>query len=332
MPLSRLTGNIARHNIYTHGIEKLSLAMRKLQRLRAIQAFEAVARNESYVAAAVELNVTPAAIGQQVRALEQWVGVDLFKRIGVGPKRLVLTELGQLALPEFREGLDRLDAGLRRLLQKNTRVSITISASQAFVARWLLPRLDGFTSQYNEIDIKLDVTDRLVDIEHGDADIAIRCGAGNWPGIESIKLMDEEVFPVCSPNFLIGKRLPMKPAALADFTLIHDLMMKETKAFPYWQTWFKKFGMNDEKISHGLQINSSTAVIQAAIAGQGLALVRKTFVLNELSTGQLIRLVPEISWPVTWGYYLVFSRTAINQSTNVLFIDWIKSLLIHDLK
>lgn len=163
--------------------------MRKIAMLRALQAFEATARYGNYVDAASELSVTPAAVGQQVRALEAWLGTPLFKRVSSGQNRLTLTEAASAALPEFAEGFDRLNAGLRRIRIHAARKMITVSVSQAFVARWLLPRLDDFTRRNPDIDVRLDVTDRLTDIEHGEADIGIRCGSGTWTGLQSIKLM-----------------------------------------------------------------------------------------------------------------------------------------------
>lgn len=278
--------------------------MRNLAMLRAIQAFEAVARKENYADAALELNVTPAAIGQQVRALEAWIGKPLFMRLGSGTNRLSLTDSARVALPEFTEGLNRLDAGLRQLRQRGQRSLVTISASQAVVSRWLLPRLHLFTTKYPAIDVRLDVSDNLADIEHGEADLGIRCGAGRWEGLMATELMDEEVFPVSSPTLLSGGN-PDSIEDMAGLTLIHDLTLAQTTAFPSWTTWFARQGYHKEHVSEGLKINSAAAVIQAALAVQGVALARRRFVVSELQTGQLVRLLPEISWPVPWHYFIV---------------------------
>jgi LysR family transcriptional regulator, glycine cleavage system transcriptional activator len=204
--------------------------MRKLAMLRALQAFEAAARHENYVDAAAELSVTAAAVGQQVRALEAWLGQALFDRRTHGAKRLRPTEAALTALPEFKLGFDQLDAGLRRLRQ-GQRSLVTVSASQAFVARWLLPRLAGFANEQPGIDVRLDVSDRLVDLSHGEADIGIRCGAGHWPGLQARRLMDEVVLPVCSPS-LLRSGAPANAHELAALPLIEDMTREGLGVFP----------------------------------------------------------------------------------------------------
>jgi LysR family transcriptional regulator, glycine cleavage system transcriptional activator len=298
--------------------------MRNLAMLRAIQAFEAAARHQNYAAAATELNVTPAAIGQQVRALEAWVGSALFHRLSAGANRLVLSESALAALPDFVEGLDRLDAGLRRLRNERQASLITVSASQAFVARWLLPRLESFTSARPDIDVRLDVSDRLSDIEHGQADLAIRCGAGKWPGVTSTRLMDEEVFPVCSPALLADRAAPRTAKQLATMTLIHDLTLAPLKAFPSWTQWLHAQGAKPTNASRGLHINASAAVIQAALSGQGVALARRAFVANDLADGRLLRLLPHIRWPIAWAYHLVHTDTALRREPLRAFVAWLK--------
>jgi LysR family transcriptional regulator, glycine cleavage system transcriptional activator len=297
--------------------------MRNLSMLRAIQAFEAAARNENYAKAAAELNVTPAAVGQQVRALEAWLGQALFRRLGTGVNRLVLTDNAAAAMPDFKEGLDRLDAGLRRLRQQRQRAVLTVSASQAFVARWLLPRLHGFTNQHPDIDVRLDVSDRLVDVQRGEADVAIRCGAGRWAGLKAIKLMDEEVFPVCSPALLAGKAAPRSAAQLVTLTLIHDVSLAPSQAFPSWQQWLGAQGVKPALTARGLQINASAAAIQAAINGQGVALARRVFVQDEIAEGRLQRLLPKVDWPIAWAYHCVHTEAGLERGAAPAFVAWL---------
>ena len=297
--------------------------MRKLAMLRSIQAFEAAARYENYTDAATELGVTPAAVGQQVRALEAWLDTPLFRRLGSGTNRLVLTDAARAALPQLRAGLDSLDAGMRHLRQHGTRLIVTISASQAFVARWLLPRLERFTSKHPEIDVRLDVSDRLVDVEHGEADVGIRFGPGTWDNLNTIKLMDEEVFPACSPALLRASALPRSAYALSELTLIHDVALPLTGIFPSWATWFAAQGVEGARAERGLQINSPAAVLQAALNGHGVALARRAFVADELRDGRLIRLLPEVSWPIAWGYYIVLAGETLEASPTRAFVDWL---------
>ena len=290
--------------------------------LRAMQAFEAAARHENYLGAAAELSVTPAAIGQQVRALEAWLGAPLFRRLASGTHRLVLTEAAAGALPEFKLGFDHLDAGLRRL-RRTQRPLVTVAVSQAFVARWLLPRLDRFAAAWSEVEVRLDVSDRLADIEHGEADLGIRCGAGQWPGLTVEHLMDEEVFPICSPSLLRGTNFPVDAAALARLPLIHDLTMRHAGVFPSWQEWLRKQGMRLPTGEQGLQINSSSAVVQAALNGQGVALARRAFASDDLRAGRLQRLLPSVQWPIRWAYYVVQPVPAEPRKPVQAFVDWL---------
>jgi LysR family transcriptional regulator, glycine cleavage system transcriptional activator len=297
--------------------------MRNLSMLRAIQAFEAAARHQNYADAASELSVTPAAVGQQVRALEAWLGVTLFRRLGSGSHRLLLTDEALAALPDFSEGLDRLDSGLRRLRQQRQRAVVTVSASQAFVARWLLPRLDRFTAAHPHIDVRLDVSDRLVDVKHGEADLAIRCGAGRWAGLKAVKLMDEEVFPVCSPALLGGQAAPRTAKQVTGLGLIHDLTMASAQAFPNWSQWLQAQGLTLAASPRGLHINASAAAIQAALNGQGVALARRVFVQDDITHGRLLRLLPQVSWPVAWAYYCVHTEDSLQRSAVTVFMNWL---------
>lgn len=297
--------------------------MRRLGNLRAIQAFEAAARYENYSEAAAELGVTPAAVGQHVRALEAILQIPLFRRLGSGENRLVLTDAGNAALPDFREGLDHLDAGLRRLRQGNQPTVMTASVSQAFAARWLLPRLYSFTMAHPEVDLRLDVSDRLVDVAHGDADVAIRCGPGGWPGVVESRLMGEAVLPVCSPALLAGSTVPKNARQLAALPLIHDLTMAQAAVFPSWRQWLHAAGHDAEPKTPGLHINASAAVIQAAISGQGVALARQAFVSEELSDGRLLRLLPGIEWPIPWSYFVVYPEKSQPRAPVQAFLDWL---------
>jgi LysR family transcriptional regulator, glycine cleavage system transcriptional activator len=300
--------------------------MSSLSRVKAIQAFEATARNGSFVAAAAELCVTPAAVGQQVRALEQWLGVPLFRRLDYGAKRLIVNDDAQSALTDFREGFARLDVGVRKLRERRVRNVVTVTASQAFVAKWLLPRLEGFTSMHPHIDIRLDVTDGLVDLARGEADIGLRCGPGQWQGLQATKLMDEEVFPVCSPALHRAQKGLNKLSQLSKQTLIHDATLKIEGVFPTWRQWLQGAEANAENADKGLRINSSAAVIQAAINAQGVALARCALVNEDLRSGLLMRLFPQVHWPIKWAYYIVHTQDAITKPHVKAFHEWLLQL------
>jgi LysR family transcriptional regulator, glycine cleavage system transcriptional activator len=299
--------------------------MRKLSNLKALQAFEAAARHQGYVGAAEELSVTPAAVGQLVRSLEEWLDKPLFQRRSAGSQRLVLTPHAALALSELREGFDKLDTGLRRLRGVSVDRQLTISVSQAFAAKWLMPRLERFTNACPNIEIRLDVSDRLADVLQGDADVAIRCGDGAWPDVHAIKLLSEEVFPVCSPQYLQAREPLFTPQDLLSAVLIHDLATQAYSVFPTWKRWLENADVELEESHAGLGINSSGMVIQAAINAQGIALARRVLVADDLQSGKLVRLFPDIDYPISWGYFLVFSSENENTEKVTAFKDWILS-------
>ncbi len=147
--------------------------------LNALRAFEASARHQSFSAAAAELNVTPAAVGQLVRTLEDWLGTPLFVRVNSGRARLSPTEMAERALPDIRAGFDRLALGMERLQEGSTSEVLTVTVSPAFAAKWLLPRIDRFQTACPDIDVRLDTNHKSVDFIAQRIDIGVRYGMGD---------------------------------------------------------------------------------------------------------------------------------------------------------
>lgn len=299
--------------------------MRFLTRLKSLQALEASARHGSFVGAASELDVTPAAVGQLVRSLEDWVGHPLFRRSRSGVERLTPVEEAREALDDIAQGLDRLESGLRKLHGRKARSVVVVTASQALVANWLLARLEDFAAAHPLIDVRLDVSDRVIDLAQGEADIGIRCGLGTWKDVRASYLMGEEIIAVCHHRLL-----PTDSEATAGWiagqTLIHDGTPHPGGDFPSWAEWLAGCGVNQPLPDRGLRINSTAAVIQAAVAARGVALVRKALVAQELDSGRLIHLLPERRWPVKWAYYVVAAPKALRRYEVTAFHDWLVSL------
>ncbi|VWB42185.1 LysR family transcriptional regulator [Burkholderia lata] len=291
--------------------------------LNALRAFEASARHRSFSAAAAELHVTPAAVGQLVRSLEEWLGAPLFHRGASGRLRLVPTEAAERALPDIRAGFDRLTVGLERLREGSTNGVLTVAVSPAFAAKWLLPRIERFQNAWPDTDVRLDTNLKPVDFVTQQIDIGVRYGTGNWPGLVADKLMDEDVYPVCSPGLLRGRPRLQKPADLARETLIHDLSMDSRTGFPAWDTWLRKAGVADAATGRGMQINNSAAVLQAAIEGHGVALARSVMARDDLATGRLVRLFPEITYASPLAYYIVYRDECSGLAKLVAFRDWL---------
>lgn len=275
--------------------------------LNALRAFEASARHGSFADAAAELGVTPAAVGQMVRGLEEWLGLPLFHRRPTGRARLTPTHAAEGALPDIRAGLDRLGIGLERLRESGTGGILNVTVSPAFAAKWLLPRIDRFQARCPGTDIRLETSLKLTDYAAQGLDIGIRYGRGNWPGLNAEKLMDEEVFPVCAPRFRDRYRLA-DPADLIQAPLIHDHSVDPGLGFITWETWLRAAGVAGDMPLRGagyrLGINNSAAVLQAAIEGRGVALARSILAHDDLAAGRLCRLFAQVHVASKLAYHV----------------------------
>jgi LysR family glycine cleavage system transcriptional activator len=296
--------------------------MRAPNNLNALRAFEAAARHLSYVAAGDELNVTPAAIGQLVRGLEETLGIELFHRSQAGPSRLVLTEAARTALPDLQSGFDRLSAAVERMRAGRSRVAVTVTVPPAFADKWLLARVERFRANCPEYDLRIDTNGRLVDFTAERVDVGIRYGGGRWAGLEATFLLRDAFFPVCSPALLTGKH-PLKSVTdLKHHALIHDMSMSFESSFPTWRAWLRKAGFTDFDCDRGLQINDSAAVFQAAIAGNGVALGRTTLVAKDLAEGRLVRPFGE-ALPHDFAYYIIHKEENSAKPAIIAFKEWL---------
>ena len=295
--------------------------MRSLNRLKWLHAFEATARHGSFIGAANELGVTPAAVGQLVRALEDWVGHPLFNRSRSGKTRLTLVSEAREALDDITRGLDSMEVGLNKLRGRRARSVVILTASQVLVMNWLMARLNRFSERYENIDIQLNVTEKLMDVSHGEADIGIRCGRGDWAALDKTWLMDEEAVLVCSPR-LVPPDKAHCGEWLASQKLIHDDTPTPGASFPAWDDVLRVLNAPGAR-SSGLHINSTSAVILAALGGRGIAIVRHALVKSLIDSGQLILLHPQHRWPLTWSYYIVTRQDAAMRPEVKIFHDWL---------
>lgn len=291
--------------------------------LNAMRAFEASARHQSFSGAAKELNVTPAAVGQLVRSLEDWLGVSLFHRNTSGKTRLVPTEVAQRALPDIRVGFDKLSSGLSVLQESFTNGLLTVTVSPALAAKWLLHRIDRFQTLWPGINVRLDTNLRLVDYVAEGIDIGIRYGAGVWAGLVAEKLMEEEVFPVCSPRFLSRHEDIKEPCQLLKHILIHDSSMDRQAGFISWDSWFERIGVQKNETIHGLRINNSAAILQSCVDGHGIALARSVMAQADLISGRLVRLFPEIKCPSPLAYFIVYRTECAALPKVLAFRNWL---------
>jgi LysR family transcriptional regulator, glycine cleavage system transcriptional activator len=293
--------------------------MRQLPPLNAIRAFEAAARHLSFTRAADELNVTPAAISQQVRNLEDILGVPLFRRL---TRALLLTEAGQLALPILGEGFDRLLDGIERIRAFEEGGILTVSAAPSFAARWLVRRLPRFEDRHPEIRIRVDPTLQVVDFERENVDIAVRFGEGNYPGMRTDRLMSENISPVCSPKLLAGGKVLKEPGDLANHVLLHTDWGLGNATQPDWAMWLLSAGADEVNPSRGPVFTTEILTVESALEGNGVALVNRGIVIDEVAAGRLIWPF-ELTLETKFGFFIVCPEQTADTTKNAAFREWL---------
>ncbi|MGH7080241.1 MAG: transcriptional regulator GcvA [Acetobacteraceae bacterium] len=287
---------------------------RKLPPLKTLPDFEAAARHLSFSKAADELNVTHGAVSRQVKSLEDYLGVRLFRRLN---RALRLTDEGQAYARAVREILDSLADATRRLPTPKEASRLTVSTTYSFTGGWLVPRLGRFRALHPEIDVRLQANDRAVDFARDNVDLAIRYGRGSYPGLSAERLMGDDYAPVGSPALLKGKHSLKKPADLRHHVLLHD---EGTEVD--WRMWLMAAGVEGVDASRGPIFSHSTMVIQAAIRGEGVALGRQVLIEDELVGGRLVRLF-DLRLKAEMAYYVVCPLASLEQPKVRAFRDWL---------
>ncbi len=294
---------------------------RRLPPLNSLRAFEAAARHLSFTKAADELHLTPAAISHQIKALEDYCGAPLFRRM---TRALALTENGKAALWLLRDGFDRLAERANRLGHDPDGGLLTVSVAPTFCAKWLVPRLDRFRTAHPAFDIRIDASDALASFTADGVDVALRYGQGDYPGLVSERLTGEVVFPVCSPALLDGPQPLRTPSDLGQHTLLHVYWKMADDKAPSWRMWLKAAGITDVDPERGPRFNVDSLVVQAASAGQGVALANGALVGDDLAAGRLVRPFPPAKeGPTAFCYYLVYPEDHARNPKVRAFRDWV---------
>ena len=295
---------------------------RRLPPLNGLRAFEASARYLSFTKAAQELNVTPAAVSQQVKSLEEYFEVQLFKRL---TRALMLTDSGQLVLPILQEGFDKLAEADRILRNRQDDRILTVSVAPSFGAKWLVPRLDSFRRAHPDYDIRIDATDTQADFKRDNVDIALRYGLGRYPGLVAECLMTEMVVPVCSPRLQEGEHPLRVPDDLRHHTLLHIQWKIESDAAPNWRMWLKAAGLHDIDPDRGPQFSMESLAIQATIDAQGASLISSALIEEDIASGRLVRPFPEkINQQTKFCYFLVYPESYLQRPKVTAFRDWVR--------
>ncbi|MBD9581592.1 LysR family transcriptional regulator [Delftia sp. DLF01] len=284
--------------------------------LQALRTFVEVGQRKSVKAAAQALHVTPGAVSQQIRVLEDRLGVVLLERERLGMR---LTEAGASVFPRLREAFLQIDQAMHDLESAKARRSLTVSTVATFAASWLVPRLGRFKQLHPDIEIRVEATSELVDLRRDRVDVALRHGLGDYPGLEVLPLMAPVLTPVASPGFLKAHGAVIHEAGdCLSYPLLHDGDRAD------WPLWLKAHGVADDmRAERGSAFDDDFLLIRAAEAGQGLALVPQAYAQEEIAAGRLIQVLDK-PWPARFAYYAVTRPGAADRPEVRAFLDWIR--------
>ena len=288
----------------------------RLPPLSSLRAFEAVARHASFTRAARELHVTQSAVSHQIRGLEDYWGIALFKR---SRRSVVLTESGSALAPVVRDGLSRISEAVQRLREEQEGGALRVSLLQSFAVRWLLPRLPEFTARHPAVQVWLSTTSEAVDFARDDADVAIRLGRGGGKGLHSTPLFLEKAFPVCNPAYRDAMGVLHGPRDLLEQPVIQ--VIAEARGLG-WTDWFAAAGLPGAEPGGGPRFSDSGLAMQAALDGQGIALGRVALALDDLIAGRLVRLF-DIDCSSDAAYHLVCPEGQQQKRKIVAFRSWL---------
>lgn len=314
----------------------------RLPPLNALRAFEAAARHLSVKKAAIELNVTPAAVSHQIRMLEDYLGVQLFHRYN---RALELTDAARASLPKLREGFDCLVQAVERLRSHVSGGVLTVSAAPSFAARWLMPRLHRFIAAHPEVDVRVSARMRRVSVDGkgdvaeratveawlDDSDIAILYGRGNYPSLWVKKLLDLTITPICSPQLLKGEHPLKTPADLAHHMLLHDDTGDLYDNEPFWGVWLREAGVEGVDWHRGPHFSHAVLAFEAAIDAVGVVATMPVLAAEDIASGRLVAPF-ELRVPLASSYFLVCHESASTRPAVALFRDWLLEEAARDVR
>ncbi len=285
----------------------------------AVRAFEAAARHGSFARAGTELFVTAGAVGHQVRQLEKWLAVSLFQR---GARSVELTDAGRRYFVEVRELLEQLERVSADLRHAADAAEVTVSAMPSFVTRWLMPRLGAFRQRHPGIEVRLLASVPPVDFARDRVDIAIRLGTGPYPGLLSEPLLDETFRAVAQPALCQQWRTP---SDVLRATLLHDEYEPRIPEQVDWPRWCAAQKLRPSaRLRQGLRFSHSYLALDAAAAGQGVALTSDVLAADAVRAG-LLALAPGTPVRGPYRYHLLAHRAAGTRPQVSAFCEWLRA-------
>jgi LysR family glycine cleavage system transcriptional activator len=264
--------------------------LRKLPPLTALKTFEAVARNSSVTKAASELLVTPAAVSQQIKILEQFFGRPLFRRL---PRGLAPTEEARAFLIHVSRALEGLLNASQQMRQLDHAGTVRISILPSLATRWLAPRLGRFNRRFPNLQLIIVSDINPVDFSRSDYDLAVRYGSGPYPGLRVDRLMSETLFPVCAPRLLADTTRLKAPADLMHHCLLHELVAPNrpsSEPWLTWEPWLDMWGVAADDCPNAIRMSDTAAILGAVEAGCGIAIGRSRLMADQLENGRLVPL------------------------------------------
>lgn len=281
--------------------------------LLALRAFCETARLGSMKAGAERMGVTPGAISQQIRQLEDRLGVALLTR---GRYGVQLTAAGASLYPSLSRGFGQIESALLDLQSLTRANTLTLSTLPSFASSWLVPRLAGFRARHPDIEVRVEATGALVDLHRDPVDIALRHGLGDYPGLESIPLLAPVLLPVASPALLAGGPALHAPEDCLHYPLLQDADRAD------WALWLQAHGIEaDNRSRRGPSFDEDLLLVRAAASGQGIALVQAQHAEDDLRSGRLV-VALDRAWPSRFAYYLVTRKESLKRAPVRAFIDW----------
>jgi DNA-binding transcriptional LysR family regulator len=295
--------------------------LHRLPSLDFLRGFEAAGRRLSFTLAAEELFVTQSALSRQVKALEDALGVALFER---RHRALALTPAGAAFHRTVTEALRGLAAGAERLRAAERQPALTVSTTVSFAALWLIPRLPGFRAAHPAIDVYVSADDRLVDLARGDVDVAIRYLSDTSAPREAKRLFGERMLPVASPRLVRDGPPLRQPADLAAHVLLHYDDPGGLMPWLNWQAWLTANGQPALKPAGSVKFSLYDQVIQATIAGQGVALGRVPLIAEHIADGRLVAPFAK-RYDSPRGYFAVVAPHAGAHHEAAVFVAWLRA-------
>jgi LysR family glycine cleavage system transcriptional activator len=306
----------------------------RLPPLNALRVFEAAARHLSFKEAASELSITQAAVSHQIKSLEEYLGVELFRRAGRGVQ---LTEAARACMPRLREGFDSLAAAVEMIRERAAETELLITAPPVFTARWLMPRLADFAKREPKVELRVFASSKMVDagaldsptlvsgldLREDASGVEIHLGGGHYPGYRADRLFGVSMTAVANPELVKGNPPIEQPADLARHTLLHDDAMELVAGGNAWQRWLQNAGVADRvDASHGPRFSSNILSLEAASQKLGVALALRPLVDADLKSGRLCAPF-EIEMKPQSAYYLVCPEVIADRPAVAAFRAWL---------